>query len=196
MEIAIVNLNAGNIKSIENFFKRNFNGNVNIFSKPSNKLDNSDVLIIPGVGNFGHASDYLRKSKLEFSIKKFAERNKPLIGICLGAQILTNSSEEAPGFSGLSLIDANCLSLKEHPIYRGNIPRIGWCGLENDLNLSYYFVHSYYIKLNDKNVCVEYCEDGVTALLKTKKILATQFHPEKSDINGKNLIRGFIEENV
>lgn len=196
MEIAIIDLSAGNIKSIENFFKRNFDCKIHIYNSPSNELDNSDILIIPGVGNFGHASEYLKNSKLELSIKKFAKENKPLIGICLGAQILTYSSEEAPGFRGLGLINAKCLSLKEHPTYKGNIPRIGWCKLENDMTSSFYFVHSYYIDLKDERVCAEYCDDGVTALLKTKNILATQFHPEKSDTNGEILLKRFIEENV
>lgn len=196
MEIAIIDLSAGNIKSIENFFKRNFSRNVNIYNSPSDELDNSDILIIPGVGNFGYASKYLRNSKLELSIKKFVNKNKPLIGVCLGAQILTNSSEEAPGFKGLGLINANCLSLQNHPTYKGNIPRIGWCGLENNKKSSYYFVHSYFIDLKDRNVNIQYCDDGVTALLQTRNILATQFHPEKSDIDGENLIREFIEANV
>ena len=73
MEIAIIDLSAGNIKSIENFLKRNFDCKVHIYNSPSNELDNSDILIIPGVGNFGHASEYLKNSKLELSIKKFAK---------------------------------------------------------------------------------------------------------------------------
>lgn len=196
MKVGIINFESGNIKSITNFFKRNFYCDVNILKSPSLLLDESDILVIPGVGHFGHVSKHLKKTNLDTSIKSYANSNKPLIGICLGAQILTNSSEEAPDIRGLGLIDADCLSLHKHKTYKGNIPRIGWSGVKYQLKESYYFVHSYYIEVNDKKLYTLYSDDDVTALVRSKNILAMQFHPEKSDANGKNITQKFIEEYV
>ena len=148
---------------------------------------------MPGVGHFGHVSKNLKDTKLDESIRMFAYSKKPLIGICLGAQIFTKSSEEAPKTEGIGLINAKCKSLSKHPLYRGNIPRIGWSSIEGDHRNSYYFVHSFYIDVIDKSLSCEFCIDGVTASVQFENIIATQFHPEKSDKSGEKVISQFLK---
>ena len=198
MNITIIDSGAGNLKSIYNFFERNFKSNLKVQNSPSLFIDNSDILVLPGVGHFGHVANYIRESKLDQSIKNFAYNNKPLLGICLGAQLLTKSSEESPGTKGLGLIDAKCVSLSKHPTYKNNIPRIGWSEIKSNSRLSYYFVHSFFIKVNGLNPDLEVtnCIDDVTAMVNHRKISAMQFHPEKSDICGKKIVSNFIEKNV
>jgi glutamine amidotransferase len=196
MNIAIIDAGAGNLKSIYNFFFRNFSSTIKVYSSQNKDLDESEVLILPGVGHFGHVSKNLKDTNLDESIKMFASTKKPLIGICLGAQILTKSSEEALETNGLGLINANCISLSKHPTYRGNIPRIGWSGIEGEDKSSYYFVHSFFINVNDKNLATKFCVDGVTASVQFDNILATQFHPEKSDLSGESFIKEFLKKYV
>lgn len=196
MNIAIIDAGAGNLKSIYNFFFRNFSSRIKIYSSQNKDLDKSEVLILPGVGHFGHVSKNLKDTNLDESIKMFASNKKPLIGICLGAQMLTRSSEEAPETNGLGLINANCISLTKHPIYKGNIPRIGWSSIEGEDKSSYYFVHSFFINVRDKSLATKFCLDGVTASVQVENILATQFHPEKSDLSGKIFIQEFLKKYV
>ncbi len=196
MKIAIIDFGAGNLKSISNFLIRNFKSKVNIYESPNKEINNSDLMIIPGVGHFEHAVKTIKSKKLDYSIKDFYKKGKPIIGICLGAQILTKSSEEAPYKKGLGLINAKCLSLESHPTYRENIPRIGWCGIEGDSKSAYYFVHSYYIHVLDNSLKTILSTDGVTASVQNNNIIAMQFHPEKSDISGKEIIKNFISNYV
>ena len=196
MKIAIINFGSGNLTSIVNFFKRNFHCQIKLFNKPSQDIEDYQILVIPGVGHFGHAATYLRSKKLDKAIMAFSNNKKPIIGICLGAQLLTHSSEEAKGIKGLGLINAKCISLSSHPKYKDNIPRIGWSGIEGCDLSSYYFVHSYYIKVLDKSLLTTYSHDGVTAMVETDHILAMQFHPEKSDISGENITKKFLKKHV
>ena len=196
MKITIIDSGAGNLKSIYNFFNRNFKSTLRVEKSPSLFIDNSDILVLPGVGHFGHVANHIRKTKLDESIQNFASNNKPLLGICLGAQLLTKSSEESPGTEGLGLIDAHCISLSKHPKYNGNIPRVGWSEIKSVNKQSFYFVHSYYMDSNKDNLEITYCVDEVTAMINFQKISAMQFHPEKSDLCGKEIVSKFIEKNV
>ncbi len=196
MKIAIIDLGAGNLKSIFNFFHRNFNCEINIYKSPNKNIVKSDVLVIPGVGNFGHAANNLFKNNFMECINKFISSGKLLFGICLGAQLLTESSEEALGVKGLGILKAKCLSLKVHPTYKENIPRIGWSRVNDDEGSSFYFVHSYYIEVLDNNLKTLYSDDGVTAMVEFNNVIAMQFHPEKSDYYGHKIISKFITKYV
>ena len=196
MNIAIIDFHSSNMKSVINFFKKNFDGSVNIFDCPNSFLHSSDVLVIPGVGHFEHAANYLQSNNLVQSINNFVESKKPVIGICLGAQLMAKSSEEAPGVKGLGLFNADCISLSKHPTYKENIPRIGWSGVQGESNEAYYFVHSYYIRVNDENLKTTYSTDGVTAMIERQNILAMQFHPEKSYLSGENIVQNFLKNHV
>ena len=200
MNITILNTFAGNIKSIQNFFDRNFRHSIHVKTYENIKSNDDDILIIPGVGNFGHIGKHIFNYDNGERIKLFAKSGKRIIGICLGAQFLTESSEEAPNKKGLGLIKGNCKSLNKHPEYRGRVPRVGWSGLKSNQyrNYSLYFVHSYYIDVEENNydVKVDYCIDGVTAMIEKNNILAMQFHPEKSHDSGLAIVRNFLERNV
>lgn len=196
MKVAIIDLGTGNLKSIFNFFYRNFKCEINIYESPNNNIIKSDLLVIPGVGNFGHASNNLYKNNFLECINSFIYSGKLLFGICLGAQLLTESSEEALGAKGLGILKAKCLSLDSHPTYRGNIPRIGWSRVNDEEESSFYFVHSYYIDVQDKNLKTLYSEDGVTAMVEFENVIAMQFHPEKSDHYGQKIISKFIAKYV
>ena len=196
MNIAIIDFHSSNMKSVINFFKRNYDCSVNIFDCPNSSLDSSDVLVIPGVGHFEHAANYLKSYNLIQSINNFVESKKPVIGICLGAQLMAKSSEEAPGIKGLGIFNADCISLSKHPTYKENIPRIGWSGVKGDSNDTYYFVHSYFIQVNDERLNTTYSTDGVTAMIEWENILAMQFHPEKSYLSGENIVQNFLKNHV
>ena len=196
MNIAIIDFHSSNMKSVINFFKRNFEGSINIFDCPNSSLDSSDVLVIPGVGHFEHAANYLKSNNLVKSINNFVDSKKPVIGICLGAQLMTKSSEEAPGVKGLGIFNAECISLSKHPTYKENIPRIGWSGVQGESGYTFYFVHSYFIQVNDENLQTTYATDGVTAMIECENILAMQFHPEKSYLSGENIVRNFLKKYV
>ena len=150
MNITIVNTLSGNIKSVKVFFEKNFKSNVNVVNYQDLKLDDVTILVIPGVGNFGHTGRHIDEVDNGMKIKDFYKSGKQIIGICLGAQLLTESSEEAPDIQGLGLIKGNCKSLVKHPLYQGRVPRVGWSGLKSDRYKlhSLYFVHSFYILLN------------------------------------------------
>ena len=133
-------------------------------------------------------------------MRRFYESGKLIIGICLGAQFLTSGSEEAPDVSGLGFIEGKCRSLQKHPEYNGRIPRVGWSSLRSSAyeRHSFYFVHSFYMDIKDKSryTKIEFCIDGVTAMVEKQNLLAMQFHPEKSNGSGLFVVKNFIERNA
>ena len=201
MQLTIIDTNSGNIKSLYNFFKRNFEYEIRVLKYAEFLKEKTNILILPGVGNFGYVSKEIMKMDQGEKIKNYYLSGNVLIGICLGAQFFTKDSEEAPNFRGLGLIDANCRSLKNHNSYSGRVPRTGWIGLKSPeyTKKSFYFVHSYYIEMGnntDSSCKVDYCSDGVTAMIQKNNLLATQFHPEKSSDSGIEIVKNFINKNV
>ncbi|MAU77331.1 MAG: imidazole glycerol phosphate synthase subunit HisH [Crocinitomicaceae bacterium] len=197
MRIGVVDYGSGNLKSIYNFLFNNFTSDICTYTDSVAGLDTCNVLILPGVGHFGLASKQLINNGLFSEIKQFASSGKPLLGVCLGAQLLTESSEEAPGSMGLGLIKTYCSSLEGFSDYSGRVPRIGWSRLSTNSQHAYYFVHSYYIVDSGNQDCIYYkCEDGVTGMVEHKNILAMQFHPEKSDKSGLSIVKNFLDLHV
>jgi len=197
MKVGVVDYGSGNLKSIYNFLINNFTSNICTYTDSPDGIDTCDVLILPGVGHFRFASEQLMKNGLFSEIKRFASSGKPLLGVCLGAQLLTESSEEAPGSIGLGLIKTYCSSLEGFSYYSGRVPRIGWSRLSTDSQHAYYFVHSYYIvDSGNQDYLYHKCDDGVTGMVEYKNILAMQFHPEKSDISGLRIVKNFLNLHV
>ncbi len=200
MRLKILDINSGNLKSVENFFNKNFNYTIEISDYQNMNLVDGDLLVVPGVGNFGHVGKIINDFDGGDKIKKFYKSGKILIGICLGAQLFTEKSEESLGTNGLGLIKGECKNLVKHSSYVGRIPRVGWSGLKNPKyeKHSLYFVHSFYINANesDLNSKVEFCTDGVTAMIEKENLLAMQFHPEKSNGSGYQIVKEFIDKNV
>ena len=200
-KVSILDYGAGNICSVNRFFSSDLGCSTSVVSVEEFDGKDSEILIIPGVGHFGAAAKRFKAAEIHRRIKEFADEGKCIIGICLGAQILTLGSEEADHRDkGLGLIPMYCQSLERHEIYKGKIPRTGWGTVKHiDGEREYYFVHSYYMRGNVANkgllhidVCIE---DSVPAYVSMKnlQVHAIQFHPEKSGDNGFQFIRGILE---
>ena len=199
--IAIIDYDAGNIKSVAKAL-------ISLGEKPLVTRSGEDILradrvILPGVGSFGDCMDSLHKFGLVDVIRKVAESGTPFLGICLGLQLLFESSEESPGVEGLGILKGKILRIPAGPGLK--IPHMGWNSLHltGDGRLfrdipeeSYvYFVHSYYLKAEDEDIVKATTEYGVTihASVERGNVFATQFHPEKSSDIGLKILKNFLE---
>lgn len=197
--IAIINNNMGNIKSVSRALDLlNID---NIITSDPEEIKRADKLILPGVGNFSEASKRLKQSGLMDLIKiEVLEKKKPLLGICLGMQLLFEKGFEDGESDGLGFIPGAIKPLNERA-YKLPVPHMGW----NDLKVKsskiltgiptgecFYFVHSYEAKCDSKFVCAttDYGED-VVAAVEFENVYGTQFHPEKSQAAGIQILRNF-----
>ena len=201
--IVIINYGLGNINAIYTVYK-NLNIPVKIASNPSD-LKNSEKLILPGVGAFDYAMEKLDKSGMRDTLNDLIlNGEKNILGICVGMQMLTKSSEEGV-LPGLGWLDAEVKKFNQNIDYKLSIPHMGWNNItpkkENPLlagfsNSSYfYFLHSYYFEANDDTNIVsttKYGNDFVSTI-NNKNIYGVQFHPEKSHQSGIQLLKNFSE---
>lgn len=201
--IVIIDYGMGNLRSILNKIeKMGFDA---IISSESVDIQRADKLILPGVGSFDSGMDNLKKYELISSLtKKVIEEKTPILGICLGMQLLTKSSEEGTK-AGLSWVNASCKKFNfDTRALNLKIPHMGWNSIsirkEDPLleNIStgskFYFVHSYHVVCNDPTILLATVEYGheVTSIIKKENIYGTQFHPEKSHTEGLTLLKNFI----
>ena len=197
--IAIIDYDAGNLKSVEKALK--YLGQDVIVSRDSSEILQADKVILPGVGSFGDAMNNLDHFNLVDTIKKVAEKNTPFLGICLGLQLLFEKSDETPGAEGLGILKGEILRI---PSKEGlKIPHMGWNSLnikpqarlfDGIANNSYvYFVHSYYLKAEDENIVAASTEYSthIHASVESGNIFACQFHPEKSSDVGLRILKNF-----
>ncbi len=197
--IAILDYDAGNIKSVEKAFA--FIGEETITTRDFKEIKKADKVVLPGVGSFGDAMSHIKKYEMDKAIYEVAEDDKPFLGICLGLQLLFECSQETPGVEGLGLLEGEILHIpKEEGL---KIPHIGWNSLElqndgrlfKDLpdNPYVYFVHSYYLKAKDEKIVTASCQYGtnIHASVEKNNIFACQFHPEKSGEIGLSILRNF-----
>lgn len=203
--IAIIDYDAGNIRSVEKALKSL--GQDTSVTRDRDVILKADKVILPGVGAFGDAMDKLRKYGLESVIHEVAEAGTPFLGICLGLQLLFERSDETPGIEGLGILRGEILRI---PGGEGlKIPHIGWNSLAypNKGRLfqgipeeSYvYFVHSYYLKAADESIVTAAAEYGtcIHASVEQGNVFACQFHPEKSSEVGLKILKNFVElENI
>ena len=193
----------GNLASVINAFAK-VGADANLESDPS-KLSQYDKLILPGVGAFGDAMEHLKRNGMDEAVKSFATTGKPLLGICLGMQLLFESSEEFGETKGLGLIPGKVVAFDEnkfdHPL---KVPHMGWnelfqqkqsaifADLPKDFYL--YFVHSYHAVCDDQYTIgkTHYGYEFVSAV-QNRNIYGIQPHPEKSHENGLKIIKNFAK---
>lgn len=197
--IAIIDYDAGNVKSVEKALKT-LNQDV-LITKDREALLNADKVILPGVGAFGDAMEKLHKYGLVDVIYEIIERKKAFLGICLGLQLLFEESEESPGVKGLGILKGKIVRFPQSEL---KVPQIGWNSLEfpkksklfQDISDGeyVYFVHSYYLKA-EEDIVTATAEYGVKvhAAIEKENIFACQFHPEKSSDVGLRILKNFVE---
>ncbi len=199
--IAIIDYNAGNLKSVEKALLHL--GEECVITRDYKEIKSADKVILPGVGAFGDAMEQLKKYELDKILKEVAQENKPLLGICLGLQLFFEGSDESEGVEGLHLLDGQILRIPDQPGLK--IPHIGWNSLhlQNDgrifrgveENAYVYFVHSYYLKAKEEEIVKATTEYSTTihASVEKDNIFACQFHPEKSSAVGLTILKNFAE---
>ena len=199
--IAIIDYDAGNLKSVEKALVKL--GQDVIVSRNPQDILKADKVILPGVGAFGDAMHNLEKYNLVDTIKEVVENNTPFLGICVGLQLLFESSEETPGVKGLGILKGKILKIPPKDDLK--IPHMGWNSIEIKDNAKLfkginngayvYFVHSYYLKAADEDIVAaktDYCTQ-IHASVESGNVFACQFHPEKSSDVGLKILKNFAD---
>jgi glutamine amidotransferase len=197
--IAIVDYGMGNLRSVTNAFRR-LGGNV-VITRKKNVIKESNAIVLPGVGAFGRCIENLKKFDIFDLLKELIMNYRRYLGICLGMQVLFESSEEAPGVQGMGAIKGDV------PKFRGDmkVPHMGWNSIDTQergvpvlKGISngelFYFVHSYYCKPAE-DVTATKTAYGIdfASSVQRGNLFACQFHPEKSQRVGLQLVRNFID---
>ncbi len=198
--IAILDYDAGNIKSVEKAMQ--LLGQEVEITREKETILQADKVILPGVGAFGDAMGKLRQYGLEEVIHEVVEKGTPFLGICLGLQLMFERSDESPGVKGLGILKGEILRIPETLGLK--IPHMGWNTLEFQNNgrlfsglkqeAYVYFVHSYYLKAADEGIVTAVTQYGtkIHASVEKENVFACQFHPEKSSDVGIQILRNFI----
>lgn len=200
--IAIIDYDAGNIKSVEKALLAM--GETPVLTRDPEVILHADHIILPGVGSFGDAMENLHKFGLVDVIREAIDRKIPFLGICLGLQLLFESSEETPGVAGLGILKGKIVKIPVGPGLK--IPHMGWNsltvregaslfkGLEKEPYV--YFVHSYYLQAKDPDIVAATTQYGVTihASVEKENVFACQFHPEKSSKTGLAILKNFLAQ--
>ncbi len=199
--IAIIDYDAGNIKSVEKALDSL--GQSCVVTRNREEILGADRVVLPGVGAFGDAMGKLEQYDLVEPIRETVKSGKPFLGICLGLQLLFESSEESPRVAGLGILKGQILKIPDAPKLK--IPHMGWNSLHYDHRgrlfdgipeESYvYFVHSYYLKAADPSIVTAstFYSVNIHASIEQGNVFACQFHPEKSSAVGLRILKNFVE---
>ncbi len=199
----IIDYGAGNLKSLCNTLDA-IGSNRKIIRTPDD-LDDITAIIFPGVGAFGDCVRHLKNQELIKPLQEWIQQDRPFLGICIGFQMLFEGSDESPGSSGLGVLSGQVVSFPEIPGMK--VPHMGW----NHLNVRdtkdraweglgsspyFYFVHSFFPQPLDESIIASTTPYGqpFASSVRRGRLLATQFHPEKSQSAGSRLIRNFLDE--
>lgn len=200
--IAIIDYGVGNLFSVEKAIIAS--GGKAVVTSDAKEIKSADKLVLPGVGAFGDCMKNLVNTGLVDIIKEEISNKKPMLGICVGLQLLFEESEESPGVAGLSVLKGRVKKIDSKGL---KLPHIGWNSLniadvKSDIDIfkdlgenSYvYFVHSFYAEASESiiSATTEYGEE-ITAAVAKENIVATQFHPEKSGDVGLKILKNFVE---
>ncbi len=204
MNLLVLDYEMGNLLSVKKAIDYVSKDDAIISSEPSD-IAKADKIIMPGVGHFSQAMTKLIEKDLVIHLNEaVVNKNVPILGICLGMQLMSSFSEEG-SVEGLGWVDAQVLKFKPEDKSKFKVPHIGWNRVENQgsnilFNSSkpddeYYFVHSYYVNLTDQSVKKSYTKYSNTfcSAFQLENIFGVQFHPEKSHDAGLNLFKNFIE---
>ena len=199
--IAIIDYDAGNIQSVYKALK--YVGCDCIVTNDKNEIINAQGAILPGVGSFGNSMENMNKNGLTETVREFIKTKKPFLGICLGLQLLFPESEESPNVQGIDIFKGTVTKIPDGDGLK--IPHMGWNSIKllkkdgifkgiKD-NSYVYFVHSYYLNAENKDIVAAQTQYGVTidAAISYENVTATQFHPEKSGEVGLQMLRNFAE---
>ncbi len=202
MKLGVLDYGAGNLRSVQNAFE-GIQTHAQLVSKPAD-FDGIDLLVFPGQGAFGDSVRILKERSLWQPLKDWLAARKPYLGICLGYQLLFESSEESPGVEGLGV--AKGFVRKFDATSDLKIPHMGWnvahwapehnavwSGLPNPTHV--YFVHSYYPEVNDTSLALCRTDYGTSFIsgIARDNLIAVQFHPEKSQEAGLTLLRNAVQ---
>ena len=199
--IAIIDYDAGNIKSVEKAIAAL--GEQAVLTRNPEEILSAEKVILPGVGSFGDAMEKLHRYGLVDVIKKVVERKTPFLGICLGLQLLFERSDESDGVEGLGILEGEIIRIPDAPELK--IPHIGWNSLKFpkegrlfkglEENSYVYFVHSYYLKAKDETIVTATTDYStlIHASVEKDNVFACQFHPEKSSDAGLTILKNFLE---
>ncbi|MEK5059820.1 imidazole glycerol phosphate synthase subunit HisH [Paenibacillus sp. FSL H7-0326] len=200
MTIAIVDYGMGNLHSVSKAVERL--GYTALVTGDEQEILGASGVILPGVGAFGDAMQHLRETKLDTVVKQVSENGTPLLGICLGMQLLFSRSEEYGSHEGLGILPGDVVRFEERAEYK--VPHMGWNELEFKQQDSplfdgleeghVYFVHSYHVKPEVESNLLAVTDYGypVTAIVGQGSVYGMQFHPEKSGELGMQLLNNFL----
>ena len=199
--IAIIDYGAGNIQSVYKALK--YVGCDCIVTNDKDEIMKAEGAILPGVGSFGNSMDNMNENGITETVREFIKTKKPFLGICLGLQLLFPESEESPGVKGIDIFKGTVTKIPDGEGLK--IPHMGWNSIKllkkdgifkgiKD-NSYVYFVHSYYLNAENKDIVAAQTKYGVTidAAVSYENVTATQFHPEKSGEVGLQMLRNFAE---
>ena len=206
MSIVILDYGIGNVKSILNAFEKT--GINAILSRERNVIFKAKGIVLPGVGAFYQGMNNLNKYGLVDIIKEYVKTRKPLLGICLGMQMLLEESEEFGLTKGIGLIKGKVIKIPIKESNKIKLPHISWNEIKPkniqwqntifnkvDINSDMYFVHSYVVKPDNEDEILSttnYFDAEFCSALKKDNIYGCQFHPEKSARSGLQIIKNFI----
>jgi glutamine amidotransferase len=208
-KITIIDYGCGNILNLARAIK--FIGYEVEITHYKNKIINSSHVVLPGVGAFGNAMKQIEKYNLHSTILEYAKSNKPLLGICLGMQILLTVSYEFGVHKGLGLIEGKVIKISNEKNKEIKIPHMGWNEIypnnnkkewknkilkNSSIGKSFYFVHSFVCITKDYDSTIAVCnysDISIPAVVATGNVFGCQFHPEKSADNGLAVLKNFCE---
>ncbi len=203
LQIGIIDYDSGNLQSVSKALAQE--GATTRLIQSPDLFSEVDALVLPGVGSFGSCMESLEKRNLTRALQEWIKADRPFLGICLGYQLLFENSEESPGVPGLNIFKGSVRRFSQTPNIK--IPHMGWNTLKrgpspdashlwkNLKDSSYvYFVHSFFPVPADQNIVAATCSYHVefAAAITCKNLIATQFHPEKSQATGLAILQNFL----